>query len=151
MRPTRCFDVSAFSCPRAAKIADTIDQRRITAMPTSQQKITLDSANAGIDKISAANALARLHRYATADSGELHIAVADDTGFYRADAVRPESVCEVWVMSGRQPITYHGMESTNAYASACAMILGLKVAKAFGGGAAGVGMAGRPWLDELSL
>lgn len=114
------------------------------------REMTLDAANAGVARMTPAKALAVLSGFAKRDDGVLHIALADHAGFYRLDASRPAHDCDVWVMSGRQPITYHGAESNAAYSSACAMILGLKIAKAFSSADAPLQALNKPWLDDLS-
>lgn len=117
----------------------------------TNRNITLDVANAGMAKISLPRALATLQRFANMDTGKLYIALGDGYAFYTGNAVRPEGKCTVWVMAGAQPITSHGIESDDAYSSACAMIMGLKIAKAFGGSEPALQGLGKPWLDDLSL
>lgn len=120
-------------------------------MPNTEQRMTISGVNAGLLKIDAQKSLTRLHRYATMDTGELYVALADEAGFYRDDVDRPAGPCEVWVMSGMQPISFHGMECDAALASACVLVMGLKIAKAFGGAAPSGVTHGRPWLDDLAL
>lgn len=120
-------------------------------MDHTNHQVTLDQANAGLQKMTLAKSLMTLHRWANMDTGKLYIALGDALGFYATEAERPNWVCDVWVMSGSQPISYHGVESNDAYSSACAMILGLKIAKAFGGSEPDLQGLGKPWLDELSL
>jgi hypothetical protein len=120
-------------------------------MDNTKAQMTLDAVNLGIYKFTLAKALATLNRYAMMDTGDLYVALADKYAFYTSNSVRPEGQCDVWVMAGKQPISFHGAESNDAYSSACAMIMGLKIAKAFGANDHVMHGLGAPWLDDLSM
>lgn len=119
-------------------------------MNARKQDITLDVAARTIAGVSVAQAMAKLDKYARMDTGVLAVALRHGNELYFADSTRPAHPCEVWVVAGQQLISYHGEECDAAYASACVMVLGLRVARL----AQEMGMGApqsRPWLDTLSL